>query len=48
MSAKIYTDSPASRRRLVMKYRVTLKTTELMILYGRSVSILANASADGW
>ena len=39
---------PASRRRLVMKYSVVLKTMVFMILYGMSQSIDATASADGW
>lgn len=41
-------NAPGSRRRFVMKYNVRLKTIELLILYGRSVSILATASALGW
>ena len=39
---------PASRRKLVMKYSGTLNVTAFRILYGISVSIEANASAEGW
>jgi len=39
--------APASRRRFVMKYSVTLKTMQFMILYGMSQSMDATASADG-
>jgi len=39
--------APGSLRRFVKKYSVKLKTIELLILYGMSVSILAKASADG-
>lgn len=41
-------NAPGSRRRLAMKYSVILNIMALQILYGRSVSILATASADGW
>ena len=40
--------APGSRRRFVMKYRVRLKTMAFPILYGKSQSIDATASADGW
>lgn len=39
--------APGSRRRLVIKYSVTLKMIEFIILYGRSQSIEEIASADG-
>lgn len=40
--------APGSLRRLVMKYNVRLKKMALRILYGKSQSIDATASADGW
>jgi hypothetical protein len=39
---------PGCRFKLTMKYSVRLKTMALHILYGRSVSIDATASHDGW
>jgi len=41
-------NAPGSRRRFVMKYTVRLKMMVFPILYGKSVSMLANASADEW
>lgn len=41
-------NAPGSRRKFVMKYNVMLKTIELVILYGMSVSTDAKASAEGW
>ena len=41
-------NAPGSRLKFVRKYNVRLNTIELPILYGRSVSILAKASALGW
>ena len=39
---------PASRRRLVIKYRTRLKKMAVMILLGKSQIIEATASAKGW
>lgn len=36
------------RRRLVMKYKVRLKVTEVMSLFGKSQIIDAIASENGW
>lgn len=41
-------NGPGSRRRLDKKYRGRLNVTELVILYGRSQSMDAMASAKGW